>query len=208
MNKKDKEKVHTGTVPPQKEGGKSDYVETEKFDSAEAAKQKFREVHEKLSDINNWQQFSDFLSASFILVDAKGRQIKDKKPEPGNFIKIGIPPGPAAGDGYDWVKIESIDLGKDDKQDYDFFSIRVRPAQNPEKDSADIAHFYTDKSTNTFTLERTGSEIKVGVHGRNEIPNLEKSAGMDKVRNQSIAIGALFGLSYLQWQNFIRGLLK
>jgi hypothetical protein len=54
---------------------------------------------------------------------------------------------------------------------------------------------------------RKGNTIRASYHGRNEKPNLDNPALGDKIRNAVVAIGAMAGISELQWKAFLKGLL-
>jgi hypothetical protein len=45
------------------------------------------------------------------------------------------------------------------------------------------------------------------VHGRNEKPNTEANAVIDKTRNTMVATGAIVGFSSAQWKSLVNGLL-
>ena len=44
--------------------------------------------------------------------------------------------------------------------------------------------------------------------GRNEVPNTEADNLLDKARNAVVAIGAMIGLSELQWEKLVKGLVR
>jgi hypothetical protein len=46
------------------------------------------------------------------------------------------------------------------------------------------------------------------VHGRNENPNTTTKDAIDKLRNFSISIGAMFGFSIIQWKKLAKGILN
>ena len=84
----------------------------------------------------------------------------------------------------------------------------MRPAGDPRKAAAEIAHFYTGESTNTIIVRRDGLLISAGAHGRNESPNNEEVDLHDKIRNTAIALMARVGLSGGQWQKLVNGLIE
>ena len=195
-------------LPEQYTGGQTDNSETISIESSDLAKQKYKKIKNKLLDINNWHIIAEGLSGIFILTDDQG---KDKKglPKVDDFIKIKIPiPGPISGEGFDWVKIENIQESFDSNEDNEYLFFTLRPGTNPHDESEVTAHFYTNESTNSFSLVREKEKITVSINGRNEVPNKSQSEGIDKIRNQGIAIGAIFGMADPQWKNLIVGLFK
>src|SRR6185436_10561174 len=114
---------------------------------------------------------------------------------------------PDAGQGYDWVKIESIDDHRDPSGPIEEVSFRVRPASSPLDGNNDTAHFFSDHATSTFSVVRDKRTIKASVHGRNESPNLKTGKTSDKIRNAFIATGAITGLAKVQWKKLVKGIL-
>lgn len=195
-------------LPEQHVGSQTDNSDYKEYSTSSEAKENFNNIKRQFLDINNWHNVSDGISSEFIVVDSKGND-KNTPPQLNDYIKIKIPvPGPIEGDGFDWVKIVDFQEGYDSERDYDYLYFTLRPTKNPNGDEDLTAHFYTDESTNTFILLREKEKITIGVHGRNEVPNKSQSEGLDKIRNQGLAIGAMFGLANPQWKNLIHGLLK
>lgn len=194
------------TIPTQKEGAKTDVVSSEKFETAEEAKSFFQECKQRLLNINNWGIIAGVASADFKLTDKQGNEVQRGVANIGDCFKIDIPgPGTATGEGFDWVQIESID--EESLEDREEIAIRVRPASNPKNTKTDVAHFFTDEATSSFIVERRGTEVSAGVHGRNEKPNTKADAILDKTRNVMIASGAAAGFSEVQWKKLVNGLL-
>jgi hypothetical protein len=125
----------------------------------------------------------------------------------GDHFKIDIPgPGSVTGEGYDWVQIEEIVEERDEQSDS--IAIRVRPASNPRNEKSDVAHFFTNAATSNFIVKREGTKVSAAVRGRNEKPNTEAEAVIDKARNTAVATGAITGFSNYQWKSLVTGLLK
>jgi hypothetical protein len=129
-----------------------------------------------------------------------------RSPLPGDYFKIDIPgPGPATGDGYDWVRIEAVE--EINNPEVESVLVRVRPASNPQNANPDVAHFFSEEATSNFVVQRTGTRVTAEVHGRNEKPNTAAEALVDKVRNTAVAAGAMTAFSKLQWKNLVNGLV-
>ncbi len=192
-------------VPPQVEGEKSDIIERRNCPSAEEAAQVFLESKKKLLDISNWGKISKGLSADFVLMDGQGNPL-NRKPEPGDYIRIDIPgPGSVAGHGYDWVKIELVEIIEPTVYGEELAQIRVRPTEDPLAPEGP-AHFFDNRATSTFLVHKKGLTILAAVHGRNEVP-AEAEKNIDTIRNKVIGKLAILGASKIQWQKLCEALL-
>jgi hypothetical protein len=193
-------------VPSNETGAKSDTENSITFSSANDAKEFFAIVKHRLLNINDWHLLTGTASASFILTDEKGNKVQ-RQAQLGDHFKIDIPgPGNKTGKGYDWVQIEAIEDTSSENEDE--VSIRVRPSDSPQQSSDDVAHFFSEEATSTFTVERKNNIVIASVHGRNEKPNTHSESVIDKVRNAVVATGAILGLNKPQWKSLVKGLLK
>lgn len=195
-------------VPLQYDGGKKDFEHRVAAIDQTHALKLFTIAKKRLLDINRWDGVCGPASAKFTLTDNNGTELT-QVPEVNNLIKIKLPaPGTSEGNGADWVKIEAIETQKDkDDSSYESFAIRIRPSINPEK-GENIAHFFNEEATNSFVIERRGNDLKASVLCRNEVPNTDTDNLIDKVRNAIVGFTALAGFSNIQWNNFVKGLLK
>ena len=194
-------------IPVQQSGTKTDDVASASFENIIAAEKRFKEAKERLFNVNNWNNIAGKISATFKLTDESGNEI-DSKPKRGDHFKIDLPgPGTIAGEGYDWVRIESVEERNDFNNVDEMVAIKVRPAENPLNKKGDVAHFFTDEATSSFIVSRTGTTVTAEVHGRNEKANTDAGAILDKTRNAVIASGAKAGLSSIQWSNLVNGLV-
>jgi len=123
-------------IPKQKEGGRSNDLCSIKGISNQQAVHLFQLASNRLLDINNWKNIcEEFLKANFTLCDDLNKEIT-KLVKRYDYFKIDIPgPGPAAGEGYDWVQNEHISRFLDKINDTDLFSITVnlRPVRKLTK---------------------------------------------------------------------------
>jgi hypothetical protein len=169
----------------------------------------FEKARIRLLDINNWHRLCGEPSATFQLTDETGKEIRDRHPEVGDLIRINLPGPPnAAGEGYDWVRIEEFENRKDLLKDEDVFGFRVRPVHNPLRPAEAEAHFYSSTATSSFLVVRTSSIVTALEKGRNEIPNSKPMQILNKFRNLAIAIGAWLGMSQTQWSKLVKGIIK
>lgn len=202
MKHKDPEAI----VPHQHKGTEKNITHTVHAVDDNDARRLFMIARNRLVDVNHWHEWSS--PAHFHLVDKEGNPL-DRTAEKGDMFAIDIKaPGPREGFGRDWVFIESVDDHSDPDRSEEHMAIRVRPAPNPRSsETSNTAHFFTDDATSTFIVSRKGKDVIASVFGRNEVPNTTTSDIVDKVRNAVVAISAIAGLSEVQWNSLVKGLL-
>ena len=208
MDKEPQTPAEKKTIPPQEEGTRLDLAQSVTARRTNEAAELFAAAKERLSRINEWHLLCGPASARFQLTGPDSDP-KEAPPQPGDYIRIGLPaPGSPAGEGYDWVRVELVETLDDPAGEHEHFALRVRPSDNPRNNRDDVAHFYTDAATSTFLVERNGHVVTAGVHGRNEVPNVEQAESLvDKARNTLVALPALAGLAKMQWTSLIQGVL-
>lgn len=199
------DKTHEA-VPEQQSGVQSNTESSVDFSSEEEAKSFYKKARERLLQVNRWHHYAGALTADFQLTDKSGKEV-DRLADTHDHFKIDIPgPGPATGDGFDWVKVEAIEEKED--EDGQSTTIRVRPATNPNNVKKDVAHFFSEEATSCFVVRRQGTTVIAAVYGRNEKPNTHSEKLADKARNVAVASGAITGFSKLQWKSLVNGLVK
>jgi len=199
-------KEELDSVPEQQKGSESNNEESVTLTNEEEAKAFYKEVKNRLLQVNSWQQYAGAATAEFILCNAEGGNV-NRAPQTGDYFKIDIPgPGPVTGDGFDWVVVEAVD--ETHEKGVERTIIRVRPASNPTNNKGDVAHFFSEEATSNFIVERTGNKVTAAVLGRNETPNTSAEKVVDKARNAAVATGAVTAFSKLQWKSLVKGLLK
>ena len=195
-------------IPEQKTGKEVNTEHALSLESREQAQELFKTAVCRLLDVNHWEDLCGVGSANFQLTDKDGNEIKRAAIE-GDHFKIDVPgPGSVEGRGYDWVRIEKIEESIDCEKDNESIAIRVRPAPNPTTPGDEVAHFFSEQATSSFVVERKGNLVKAGVYGRNEKPNTLIKNLIDKARNAIIALGAISGISSVQWQKLSKGLIQ
>ncbi len=192
-------------VPANVAGKPLDIEHTVTADTAIASLIIYNRACKRLKNPAVWKRLAGVLSADFELFVTMGEE--EREIFAGDYISIDIPgPGSKAGNGLDWVKVEKIEqdiiTGADES-----FGITLRAAKKPEGPDEGIAHFFNGHATSSFIIQRTGQTIKANYYGRNEVPNTKDVTVIDKLRNSIIATGALAGLSNLQWDALLKGLL-
>jgi hypothetical protein len=201
------EKVNPEEVIPKQEfGNESNTEETVEFDNENDSQNFYNIAKERLLNVNNWHQYAGTLSSDFQLTDSAGNEVK-RKVQKGDHFKINIPaPGPVTGDGYDWVKVDTVEEVNDGNEQ--MAAIKVHPATNPTNNNKAVAHFFTDDASSSFIVKRENRKVTAGVYGRNEKPNMQADKLVDKARNAAVGTGAITGFSKLQWKQLVTGLLK
>jgi hypothetical protein len=197
----------TDNIPPQTEGNETDFIHFADRASVQEAHNLFLLAKDRLKDISQWHTFSGPHSAKFTITDSAGNPAY-KIAEKGDLFSIDLPaPGPHAGDGKEWVRIESIEEMEDAEAESEYITMTVRPVASPMHPDQSTAHFYGHRSTNTFIVERYLNHISAAAHGRNETPNNKDTGLYDTVRNTIVALASRKGLSGLQWKSLVVGLL-
>ncbi|TKC08392.1 hypothetical protein FA048_14655 [Pedobacter polaris] len=198
--------MENALIPTQKTGSKLDLFSSTVCDSIEEALLFFQVAKNRLIDVNQWDEICNTPSSVFRLINAKGQEIVGLVQED-DYIRINIPgPGTKIGEGYDWVKVESIT--EKEFSDEEILSITVRPSHHPLRAFSETAHFFWSEATSTFQVKRKGNTVYAEVHGRNEAPNNKTSFFVDNLRNTLVGWGAKMGFSYPQWKGLTEGLVK
>jgi len=193
-------------IPVQKEGGKFDVSYSATASTPEEAHAVFMIAADRLLSVNDWKKISGALSSEFSLMDAYGNHVA-RQARPNDYFKIDIPvPGPAAGEGSDWVHIQSIQDQREPGGSSEIVSILVHPSPAPGQHRGDVAHFLDPEASSSFVVTREDRVVTAAVHSRNEKPNVEAVSLVDKVRNAVVSAGAFLGFSRLQWQALLKGL--
>ncbi|MFD0766319.1 hypothetical protein ACFQZI_15765 [Mucilaginibacter lutimaris] len=197
-------------IPPQTEGKHNDFIHFVDCATVDEAHDLFLLAKDRLKDISQWHKLSGPHSAKFAVTDSQGNEIY-KIAEKGDLFYINLPlptPGPLAGDGKEWVRIETMEEAGDITTESEFIIMTVRPVANPRHPEKSIAHFFSHDSTNTFIIERYLNHVSTAACGRNEKPNNKDTGLFDTVRNTIIALGARNGLSGPQWNPLMKGILE
>ena len=79
---------------------------------------------------------------------------------------------------------------------------------NPQTSNPNVAHFFAEGSTSTFTITREGNTVTAAIYDRNIEANEETKEPLDKLRNAVVGLGAKHGFSKLQWQALVKAFLK
>ncbi|GEP92092.1 hypothetical protein SAMN05660909_01991 [Chitinophaga terrae (ex Kim and Jung 2007)] len=195
-------------VPAQYVGEATTTSESRELVHEDAAVAFFKTVVDRMLDANKWYEFAGKgLAVSFQLTDLAGRPV-DGPAETGMYMQIDLPgPGPSAGKGYDWVKIEQKEHVTLNEHQEIFF-MRARPTEHPVQKSAGIAHFLKKEASSSFVVVRNQRTVTATVYGRNEVPNVDAPHLKDKIRNAVIGSTGAIGISKMQWKALVTGLLE
>lgn len=193
-------------VPEQKAGTEIDTTASVLLANDTVAREFFTTAVNRLQTVSEWARLAGDPSAEFTLTDAKGN-VLDGPVQKGDFLKIKIPgPGNPSGDGYDWVTVEEIEIMS--SEDTNRYAFRVRPARNPRELRSDVAHFYSEESTSTFSVTREKNVVTADIFDRNTKPNTEADTAAGKVRDAVVGAAGIVAFSRIQWQKLVNGILK
>lgn len=201
-----KQKINIdGILPVNQSGSANDSFTDKVMNSAEEAERYFDVLIEKLNSVSQWRKYAGSDSFVFELTD-KGGSLKDDPPQISDKIRIKLP-GPKDGEGlgYDWVEVVRIERGKSNHTE--FYLLEVSPCDCPYQSGNKTAHFYWEKSTNSFVIARQQNAVQVSIHGRNEVPNTEDQSLLDTIRNYVMAKGGIIAGSKIQWEIFTDNLM-
>lgn len=193
-------------VPDNTTGSDSDVSLSVTLQDIAQAKQFFNHAKQKLLNVNHWHEWSGKGSAVFQLTDEYGHNV-ERAVRLGDHFKIDIPLfGNISGNGYDWVQVEAVEENYNDNKDE--VALRVRPTDDPTNAKNDVAHFFSDEASSTFSIIRVDNTVTASVQGRNERPNTGTGNVADKIRNTIVAAGAMIGLNKPQWKSLVKGLMS
>lgn len=199
-------KNYTGIVPEQHTGVEIIADSAVTFSTTDEAKHFYDVAKQRLLHVNNWHEVAGALSASFQAFDREVKEI-DGPVQEGYYMRVDIPgPGSPAGDGYDWVQIETVkEVSEAEVQSVGF---RVRPTNHPQHPGDQIAHFYDEDSTSNFIVTREGKTVTASVIDRNTKRNDDTETLADTIRDTSVAIFAIGMFSKAQWQSLAEGIVE
>ncbi|MFD2966241.1 hypothetical protein [Sphingobacterium bambusae] len=198
------ERFEKDNIPPQIRGKKLDITKQRLFRDPLKLKATFTEARNRLLHINNWADLVAGASSTFYLLDKTGQEVSRIAKE-GDYVKIDIPgPGPAHGNGFDWVTITKID----ERLEELYVMLTLKPAPPPDKpDSGKVAHFFKANASTTLVVKVEDEKLTVIYAGRNEEINRENDRSLDNIRNMFVGLGAKLGLSHPQWEKLVLGIL-
>ncbi|WP_162087041.1 hypothetical protein [Chryseobacterium aquaeductus] len=169
------------------------------------ALKKFQLLSRKLLEVNNWKTNAGRNPTQFYLFNREND--KSAVAQLNDLIKIKMPaPKNNIGNGFDWVAVSKIQTI--DQTQMIVFLLEMKPHSCAESAKGTIAHFYTEKASNTFILAKKDNTIQFSIHGRNEKPNVNKTEVISSVRNLFVASGGIFGGSKIQWEDFTKEFIK
>jgi len=197
----------TPLIPANTLGKALDLESSVTKNSLEESVTTFNRACKRLLNPPIWQELSGSISASFKL-ESPDKTSSNRLAQVNDYLMIDIPgPGPVAGNGYDWVKVENIAESADPSAEQSL-GMTLKASPNPDTPEKGIAHFFSEGATSTLIIKRNGNTVTASYHGRNELPNTKKASFPDNIRNSLVAAGALSGLSELQWMALLKGILQ
>ncbi|RYG04356.1 MAG: hypothetical protein EOO02_06310 [Chitinophagaceae bacterium] len=199
----DKQKFFDELVPESSKGKEVTLTESIREGDTQLAEQKFRRAVEILLRPGKWNDVAGGARFSISHNPDQESIVKEN-----DFIRINIPgPGPANGEGYDWVMVEKIIDQTNDEQ-FPAVGLLLKASPDPDTDDKAPAHFFGEGASSTIIIFRESDTITAKYFGRNEAPNVHTDSVITNIRNTVVAAGAMFGLSELQWSSLLKGLIK
>lgn len=200
--------METSIIPANIEGKQNDLSFSKTLADREQALDCFKRACKRLLNPPVWHELAGMLSGEFTLFGESG-QGADRLAQAGDYLRIDLPgPGPRIGDGYDWVKVSSIEDKSDPSGEEERVAMKLHPSANPKSSDERTAHFLQEEASSTFIIERKGNVVTVSYHSRNEVPNTHTGNIIDNLRNNIITSGAFAGLSEAQWSSLIKAFLQ
>jgi hypothetical protein len=194
-------------IPVNYQGKSTDLQFSVLLANVDLARFRYMKAVNRMENPNIWHQIAGWATASFKLLGPDGEEIFRLASE-GDYIRIDVPgPGPAQGDGYDWVRVEKITNYVDSGDQSEWTGMKVRPSSKPGSMEPPTAHFFQPEATSTFIIHRTDTKVTAFYYGRNEVPNTATPKLTDKIRNALVATGATFSLSEAEWSALSKGFL-
>ena len=201
------EKVNNNLVPEQFRGAANDLQEERNVDTDARAILVYERAVSRLFNPACWKDIAGELGVEFCQMDPNGRPLEGML-EDGDFIRIDLPgPGPGAGEGYDWVQVTLIEKDEHVGRSTKRAALQVMTAPEPGTSESEAAHFFEKGATSTFMVEREGSVVRSRYFGRNEVSNNKTDDAGDNVRNSIVSSAAKLGVSRIQWNSLLKGLL-
>ena len=195
-------------IPSNQVGKQLDLTSTIEKKSREEAEALYNKAAARLLLPGGWQQIAGWASAEFTAFD-DSQQILSRPVKEGDYIRINIPgPGTSKGEGYDWVRVGLVSDETDKDYIAQYLGLRLDTSTDPFADDPGTAHFFEEGASSTLLIIRKGNTVQSSYHGRNERINNRTDKVLDNIRNTLTGAGALGGLSELQWNGLLKGLLS
>ncbi len=200
--------MENAIIPSNTEGKQNDLHFSKTLPDREQAVDCFKRAYKRLLNPPVWHQLAGMISGEFTLAGESG-QAANRLAREGDHFRIDLPgPGPRIGDGYDWVKVASIQDNTNPAGEEERVALQLHPSSNPTSKDERTAHFLREEASSTFIIERKGNIVTASYHGRNEVPNTDTGNIIDNLRNTIVSSGALSGLSEAQWSSLIKAFLQ
>lgn len=193
-------------VPDNVEGKELNLEKCREFSDPGEADQAYQRAVLRLLSPNDWQELCGKGSAGFRMRGSQGEEI-DRPLREGDLLQIDVPgPGPAAGEGFDWVEVVKIDSDHAGHKGYT--AVKLMPAKDPQTKRPSTAHFFRREASSTLMVCQNGLQVVANYYGRNEQINNSTGKPGDDIRNTLVGLGARVGGSKWQWVQLIESFLS
>lgn len=195
-------------IPENYQGKPVNLKEKVAEDNLEDALKSYERAKKRLLNPPVWHKLAGSLSAKFKIENPVEPNC-DRLLKAGDYMSVNIhSPEAIIAQNYDWVQVKEIIEEKlSDLEAY--FLLRLEVAPNPKNKKTNVDHFFKKGASSTFVIYRKENKVEAHYYGRNETPNNQnKNSTLENVRNEMVALGAMAGLSDLQWTALLKGLLQ
>ena len=193
-------------IPIHKKGKQLDLEHSVTKNAVDDAGELYRAACRRLLYPFLWHDLAGIGTAEFNIYE---KESNGSKPlEINDHLVINIPGADLIKtESHDWVIVEDIKQNVIKQADASIgLKLRACAAPGTPEDSTD--HFFTEAATSTLIIKRIENVVTASYHGRNEQPNIETGDIVTNIRNGVVALGAIIGLSKMQWAALIKGLLS
>jgi hypothetical protein len=180
-------------IPDNIKGKAVNLEQTAELNNEEEASQLYELACDRLQRPTCWHELGGKMTAKFTPVDQQQQEL-DRPIKVHDYIRVDLP-----APGTDWVQVAQLGMVEGQR---DQFSLTLEVTAEPGKEAGKVDHFFDKGASSTFIIERKQQRVVASYHGRNETPNT------DNLRNAVVALGAIAGLSELQWFALLKGLLS
>ncbi len=190
-------------IPEHKKGLTKHFTATRRFITTADAQLCYANAVSRLLNVNHWNELSPANKGGFRIM-SHNLKPQRRRLKLNDYIRIGAPaPENPDGDGYDWVKAETLKFNTGKRKEQCLLTLKPCPMPGEEH----TAHFFSAASSSSFLITRNGKYVTSAYYGRNEWPNTDTAGTVETVRNLVVAAGAILGFSDVLWSPLTHNLI-
>ena len=163
----------------------------------EDAEDWFVVVKDYLLDVNHWDKYADNANTLFRLTDSHGKPVSRGAHRGDHIVMMNRGAGSVRSEDMNMAIIEAIEYDDYPDLDKETFAIRLLPVANQgSATGGESTGFFNYDASSTLVVERTGIELAVLYHGRNET-----------IHTNDTHNNGWLGLTEDDWAGLVKGLL-